>query len=165
MQEPPDDHSDPVLLTSAPNHRPAAADPGALRSQALVLQQAALAGQAQPLLKGKKLGLLCEDAQAADALLFRRAAEAMGAHVAHIRPSLCRLGSADEVLHTARMLGRLYDAVECQGMAPGLVRQVGLCADVPVFDHLAGDAESLDDGSIADQRCFLLQALLLQALT
>ncbi len=165
MQEPPDENPDPVLLTTAPTRSPAATDPNAARSQAQALHQAALAGEAQPLLKGKKLGLLCEDAQAEDAQLFRRAADGLGAHVAHIRPSLCRLGSAEEVLHTARMLGRLYDAVECQGMAPGLVRQVGLCADVPVFDHLAGEAESLDDAATGDRRGFLLQALLLQALT
>ncbi|HET7865858.1 MAG TPA: ornithine carbamoyltransferase, partial [Burkholderiaceae bacterium] len=84
---------------------------------------------------------------------------------AHLRPSLCRLGSKEEVLHTARMLARLYDAVECQGMAPGPVRQIGLYADMPVFDHLAGDAEALHDASAGDLRCFLLQALLLQALT
>jgi ornithine carbamoyltransferase len=165
VQEPPDNNPDPVLLTPVPTRRPIAADPVAVRSQAQVLHQAALAGEAQPLLRGKKLGLLCEDDQAEDALLFRRAADRLGAHVAHIRPSLCRLGSADEVLHTARMLGRLYDAVECQGMAPGLVRQIGLCADVPVFDRLAGEAESLDDGATGDLRSFLLQALLLQALT
>lgn len=165
MQEPPDDNPATVLLTTAPHRSLGAADPVAVHSQARALQQAALAGHAQPLLKGKKLGLLCEDPQAEDALLFRHAADGLGAHVAHIRPSLCRLGSKEEVLHTARMLGRLYDAVECQGMAPGLVRQVGLCADLPVFDHLAGEAETLHDGSASDLRCFLLQALLLQALT
>jgi ornithine carbamoyltransferase len=165
VQEPPDDNPDAVLLTTPPPRGPFAADPAAVRSQAQALHQAALAGQAQPLLKGKKLGLLCEDAQADAALLFRRAAEGLGAHVAHIRPSLCRLGSAEEVQHTARMLGRLYDAVECQGMAPALVRQVSLCADMPVFDHLTGEAVMLGDAATAELRCCVLQALLLQALT
>lgn len=152
------------LVATHPVANPAT-DPAAVLGQAQVLHQAALDGQAQPLLKGKKHGLLCEDAEAADALLYRRAAEGLGAQVAHIRPSLCRLGSPEEVLHTARMLGRLYDAVECQGMAPGLVRQIGLSADMPVFDHLAREAETLHHGQAADLRCFVLQALLLQALT
>jgi ornithine carbamoyltransferase len=87
--------------------------------------------------------------------------------LAHVRPSLSHLSSPQEVQHTARMLGRLYDAVECQGMAPGLVHQIGRCAGVPVFNHLAGDAELLDDDAAdaGDSRCFVLQALLLQALT
>jgi ornithine carbamoyltransferase len=140
-----------------------------VRAQAQALRQAALAGHTQPLLKGKKLGLLCEDAQATDALLFQRAAHRLGAHVAHIRPSLSHLSSPEDVLHTARMLGRLYDAVECQGMAAGLVRQIGLCTDVPVFDHLAAQADEagLPDDQAAptdDPRCFVLQALLLHAL-
>lgn len=162
-----------MLLPTAPTHSLVAThpvanpatDPAAVLAQAQVLHQAALDGQAQLLLKGKKHGLLCEDAEAADALLYRRAAEALGAQVAHIRPSLCRFGSTEEVLHTARMLGRLYDAVECQGMAHGLVRQIGLSADMPVFDHLAGQSGLLQAGSASDLRSFLLQALLLQALT
>lgn len=158
------------MLVTAPSRSPTAALPGIVRAQALALLQAALAGHSQPLLKGKKLGLLCEDAQATDALLFQRAAHRLGAYVAHIRPSLSHLSAPAQVQHTARMLGRLYDAVECQGMAAGLVRQIGLCTDVPVFDQLAaqaGNAELLDGQATPtdDLRCFVLQALLLHALT
>ncbi|HET7868381.1 MAG TPA: hypothetical protein VFL86_28555, partial [Burkholderiaceae bacterium] len=64
MQEPPDDNPAPVLQPTPPVRSlvagKSATDPAAALSQAQVLQQAALAGQAQPLLKGKKLGLLCE---------------------------------------------------------------------------------------------------------
>jgi len=141
-----------------------------VHAQAQALLETARAGQAQPLLlKGRKLGLLCEDAQHGQAQLFERAAGALGAHVAHLRPSLCRLDTPSQVQHTARMLGRLYDAVECQGMAPGLVRQIGLWAGVPVFHHLAGQAgapqNDADTDADTDPRHFLLQALLLQALT
>ncbi len=155
------------MLVTSPPPSPVAAEPGSVRAQAQALRQAALAGEAPPLLKGKKLGLLCEDAQAEPALLFRRAAGGLGAHVAHVRPSLSSLSSPQDVQHTARMLGRLYDAVECQGMAPDLVRQIGLCAGVPVFDQLAGDANVMDDeaADTREFRCFVLQALLLQALT
>lgn len=152
-----------MLVTAPPR-----AEPGSVRAQAQALLEAARAGQAQPLLlKGRKLGLLCEDAQAGQALLFLRAAGALGAHVAHLRPSLWHFDTPAEVQHTARMLGRLYDAVECQGMAPGLVRQIGLWAGVPVFPHLAGQAELPDAAASAgdDTRRFVLQALLLQALT
>lgn len=155
------------MLVNYPPPSPVAAEPGSVRAQAQALLQAALAGETHPLLKDRKLGLLCEDGQAELALLFRRAASGLGAHVAHVRPSLSNLSNPQEVQHTARMLGRLYDAVECQGMAPGLVRQIGQCAGVPVFDQLAGDADLLDDvaADAGDTRCFVLQALLLQAIT
>ena len=141
-------------------------------ASARMLQRASLADAVQPLLRGKNLGLMCE-ADDGDAALFRRAAVELGAHVAHVRPSLSELSTPVEVQHTARMLGRLYDAVECQGMAPALVRQMGRDAGVPVYDGIATLqhpmsrlAELLgDDASPADNRRFVLQAALLSTLT
>ena len=110
-----------------------------------------------------------ESASASDAALFRRAAVELGAHVALIRPSLTELSTPQEVQHTARMLGRLYDAVECQGMAPDLVHQIGVDAGVPIYDGIASQhhpTAQLDgllggDSSPLDKRRFVLQAVLL----
>ncbi|WP_280156042.1 ornithine carbamoyltransferase [Piscinibacter sp. XHJ-5] len=144
----------------------------ALLAQARALQRAAQSGTTQPLLKGKNLGLLCETADAADAVLFQRAAAELGAHVSHIRPSLSEASTAHEVAHTARMLGRLYDAVECQGMPPALVTRMGEAAGVPVYGGIATAghptarlAEQLEGGLRADDnRRFVLQAFLLSTL-
>ncbi|HEY0857189.1 MAG TPA: ornithine carbamoyltransferase [Albitalea sp.] len=141
----------------------------ALLIHARALQRAAQEGTTQPLLKGKNFGLLCEAADHPDAQLFRRAAVELGAHVAHIRPSLSELTTPQEVQHTARVLGRLYDAVECQGMPPALVQQVGDDAGVPVYDGISGSdhptarlADQLDGSSPPeDRRRFVLQALLI----
>lgn len=143
-------------------------DVTAVLAHARTLQRAAEAGKTQPLLRGKNFGLLCE-VDDDDAALFRRAAVELGAHVAHVRPSLSELSTPQEVQHTARMLGRLYDAVECQGMAPALVQQVGNDAGVPVYDGIASQdhptAKLADllggDTSPADNRRFVLQAVLL----
>ena len=147
-------------------------DVSAVLASARTLQRAAQAGTTQPLLRGKNLGLLCEADDDLDAALFRRAVVELGAHVAHIRPSLSELSTPQEVQHTARMLGRLYDAVECQGMAPALVQQVGTEAGVPVYDGIASQdhptaklAELLgDEASPADNRRFVLQAVLLSTI-
>ena len=144
-------------------------DVTAVLANARTLQRAAEAGKTQPLLRGKNFGLLCEADDDGDAALFRRAAVELGAQVALIRPSLSELSTPQEVQHTARMLGRLYDAVECQGMAPALVQQVGADAGVPVYDGIASQdhptaklAELLgSDTSPADNRRFVLQAVLL----
>ena len=148
-------------------------DAEARRARARALQQAARAGTTQPLLRGKNLGLLCEAADNGDAELFRRAAVELGAHVAHLPPSLSESSTPQEVQHTARMLGRLYDAVECQGMAPALVLQMGHDAGIPIYDGIASPrhptatlAALLGDGaSPADNRRFVVQALLLNTLT
>ena len=172
----------PNMHPTLSHHGVLAFDPLAPRDVSFVLdnaralQLAAEAGELRALLRGRKLGLLCEaDCEAdcdGDAALFRRAAVELGAHVAHIRPSLTELSTAQEVQHTARMLGRLYDAVECQGMATALVRQLRRDAGVPVYDGIASRehpsaelAESLGaGGSPADRRRFVLQAALLQTI-
>jgi ornithine carbamoyltransferase len=147
-------------------------DAGVILATAGMLQRAAQAGATQPLLRGKNLGLVCEARYDADAALFRGAAVALGAHVAHIPASLSELSSAQEVKHTARMLGRLYDAEECQGMAAALVRRISDEAGVPIYDGIASPrhptarlAEQLEgDASAADKRSFVLQAVLLGTL-
>jgi ornithine carbamoyltransferase len=137
-------------------------------ANARALQRAAQSGATRPLLRGKNFGMLCE-ANDGDAALFRSAAVELGGHVSHIRPSLTDLSTSDEVRTTARMLGRLYDAIECHGMSPTLVQQVGECAGVPVYEGIASPnhptahlAELLDaQSSPSDNRRFVLQAVLL----
>ena len=172
-------------------HDALAADPIAPRDAAQVLdraralQRAAAAGETAAPLRGRKLGLLCEagadgdgggdgdNGADSDAALFRNAAVELGAHVAHIRPSLTELSTLPDVQRTARVLGRLYDAIECQGMATELVHQVGVEAGVPVYDGLASPKHptarlaALLEGNalLRDKRRFVLQAVLLSTIT
>lgn len=145
------------------------ADVNAVLGQARALQSAARNGTTRPLLRGKNLGLLCESEDTPGAVLFRRAALELGAHVSYIRPSLSERSTEREVQHTARLLGRLYDAVECQGASQVLAPQIGAEAGIPVYggvaspDHpTAGLAAQLDgDMSPDDNRRFVVQAVLL----
>jgi len=122
----------------------------------------------QSLLRGKNLALICAAANDADALLFQRAALDLGAHVAHIRPDLSEPSTSAVFKHTARMLGRLYQAVECQGLPPAVVAEVGREAGIPVYDGLAGRdhplahlARFLDgDGEEERNRRLIVQAVL-----
>lgn len=148
-----------------------AQDMEALLHCARQLQSSARAGSMPAALRGKNFGLLCDAADDRDAALFQRAASALGAQVALLRPNLSELSTAQEVQHTARVLGRLYDAVDCVGMAPDLVRRIGADAGIPVFDGIASPrhpiarlAELLDTGTDDDRRCLVIQALLLNAL-
>lgn len=143
-----------------------------LLCRARLLQRAALAGNTPRLLRGKNLGLLCETQPDEAQAFFRSAAEELGARVAVMRSGLSLAGEAQELQNTARMLGRLYDAVECQGMPPELVERIAQHAGIPVFDGAATKdhpadrlAELLGDKTpLADNRRFVLQALLLEAI-
>lgn len=146
-----------------------AAEANAVLDQARALQGAAAAGATQTMLRGKNLGLLCDSEDDPDAVLFRRAALDLGAHVAYIRPSLTGLSTRPDVQHTARMLGRLYDALECQGAAQSLAQQIGAEAGVPVYgglasaDHPTAGLAALLGGDTTgdDNRRFVVQAVLL----
>ncbi len=149
-------------------------DVGIVLENVRALQRAAEAGELRALLRGRKLGLLCEAEAAGDdeAVMFCSAAAELGAHVANIRPSLTEMSPPQEVRRTSRMLGLLYDAVECQGMSPALVHQMGVDAGVPVFDGIASQthptarlAELIaGDASQLDKRCIVVQAVLLSTI-
>ena len=136
---------------------------------ARALLRSAAASEPGALLRGRQFGLLCESDQDADAALFRQAATALGGQVAHIRPSLMALRPPSEMQRTAKMLGRLYDAVDCHGLMPALVQQLAADAGVPVYDGLASaqhlTATLVDqltgEASAADKRRVIVQAVLL----
>jgi ornithine carbamoyltransferase len=147
-------------------------DTRALLGLAHRLQTASQAGLNGRILRGKNLALLCDTVDADGAELFQRAASDLGAQVAHLRPSLSKFSTPQEVQHTARVLGRLYDALDCVGMPPELVRQIGVAAGVPVFEAISSNrhptaalAGQLNgDSTDVDKRCAVMQAVLLGAL-
>lgn len=144
----------------------------ALTANAVALKQAALAGGAHRPLQGKNIGLICEATDGPDAELFEQAAQSLGARVVRIRPSVAGLGDGPVLPQTARVLGRLYDAIECQGLPSALVDEIRRHAGVPVYDALAAErpaadalAHRLGNGIAgAGNRRYVLQALLLGSL-
>lgn len=127
----------------------------------------------EPLLRGKMIGLLCEADDTPGAALFCHAARELGAHVAQVRPSLSERSTTAEIRHTARMLGRLYDALACEGMTGTLVHQLSDHTGIPVYESIASPqhpsaalVERLGgDATPLDKRRYVLQALLLYSLT
>lgn len=144
-----------------------------LLGRARLLQRAALDGAVPPrLLRGKNLGLLSEAGDGEALALLRQAAEELGAQVATMRSSLSLATPVQELQHTARMLGRLYDAVACEGIDAALVRQIGQHAGIPVHDGAAADSHPTaalagllgERTAAADNRRFVLQALLIESI-
>lgn len=144
-----------------------------LVARALSLQYARARGDALPqLLRGRQLALMSSDAQGPAATLFVQAASELGANVSIVRPELDRHSSDADVAATARLLGRLYDAVECQGLADALVARLAQAAAIPVFAGLAGPAhpsvalvaQMPGEASVEDKRRLLIQAALAHSL-
>ena len=151
---------------------PSAHEVAALLAQARRLQQAQASGVLVARLHGKRVALLCSSDSDPDAALFRSAATALGVQVSHIVPQFAPAVPPHDMWRTARMFGRLYDAVECQGLAPEQVQQLSDAAGVPVFDGLARDGY-LPEPDVERQgsatppaigRRFIVQAVLVASL-
>ena len=108
-------------------------DAQTLLSTAKALKQAK--GGSAPL-KGKHVALLREQPAHAAADVFTSAARGLGAQVTHIRPSASRLSETDDLRDAARVLGRLYDAIECDGMGQAFMLELARMAAVPVCNVL-----------------------------
>jgi ornithine carbamoyltransferase len=115
-------------------------------------------------LEGKILALISASEDTEDAQRFRRAATALGARVAWMRPSFSRDSSPELIRSTSRVLGKLYDAIECQGMDAAVLALIRDTAGIPVFDRLAAEQQPLDPSQGEDKQQLLVQAHLLHAI-
>lgn len=144
----------------------------ALLVTAEALRSRHLASDAPGLLKGINIALVCDQPGASeDAFVFERAATRLGARVARIRSSDAGLGASADLAATARLLGRLYDAIECQGVDDRVIAQleahsgivvyngIGLATN-PVFLGLRSQMQGQD----ADLREAVIQSILLSTL-
>jgi ornithine carbamoyltransferase len=105
------------------------------------LRTNARAGTAGQPLRGKNLALLLGPSPAREVSALRRAAQELGARVAELRfaePADPASGRND-VRALARMLGRMYDAVDCGALGAATVRQIEQEAGVPVYHGLCLD--------------------------
>lgn len=112
------------------------ADALALLEMAHTLKRQNGAGSVQRPLHGRNIALLSGKETDRRMLDFRRAATELGARVAHVRSGEWRF---DGPSGAARLLGRLYDGIDCEGIDTATLQQIDREAGVPVFNGLADD--------------------------
>lgn len=103
------------------------------------LRDARRSGRPFGSLRGKNLALLYEPRWAPAADAVHRAAADLGAHVVHLSLASTQCAANDRMRDTARILGRLYDAIDCAALAEELLNEIERNAGVPVFNGLATD--------------------------
>jgi ornithine carbamoyltransferase len=62
-----------------------------------------------------------------------------GAHVTYLDPGGSQLGHKESIADTARVLGRMYDAIEFRGSAHSDVEELAAHAGVPVYNGLTDE--------------------------
>jgi ornithine carbamoyltransferase len=97
------------------------------------------AGTERPRLQGKEIALIFEKTSTRTRSAFEVASFDQGAHVTYLDPSGSQLGHKESVADTARVLGRMYDAIEFRGSAQADVEALAANAGVPVYNGLTNE--------------------------
>ena len=79
------------------------------------LKTAKYAGTEVKRLAGKNIALIFEKTSTRTRSAFEVAAFDQGAHVTYLDPSTSQIGHKESIADTARVLGRMYDAIEFRG--------------------------------------------------
>src|SRR5215207_9563203 len=103
------------------------------------LKAAKKEGREEQMLVGKAIALIFEKDSTRTRCAFEVAAYDQGAHVTFIGPGGSHMGSKETVKDTARVLGRMYDAIEYRGFAQEIAEELARHAGVPVYNGLTDE--------------------------
>jgi len=103
------------------------------------LKRAKYSGIEHQSLKGKNICLIFEKASTRTMCAFEVAAMDQGAGFTYLGPSGSHIGHKESMKDTARVLGRMYDAIEYRGFGQGKVEELAAYAGVPVFNGLTDE--------------------------
>ncbi|MGI4812601.1 MAG: ornithine carbamoyltransferase [Janthinobacterium lividum] len=103
------------------------------------LKRAKYAGTEIARLSGKNIALIFEKTSTRTRCAFEVAAHDQGAHVTYIDPGASQIGHKESMKDTARVLGRMYDAIEYRGYGQEIVEELAKYAGVPVYNGLTDE--------------------------
>jgi ornithine carbamoyltransferase len=103
------------------------------------LKAAKRAGTEPERLKKKEIVLIFEKSSTRTRCAFEVAAYDQGAHVTYLGPEGSQIGHKESMKDTARVLGRMYDAIEYRGFAQDLVETLAQYSGVPVYNGLTDE--------------------------
>ncbi len=103
------------------------------------LKRAKYARTEQQHLSGKEICLIFEKTSTRTRCSFEVACFDQGAHVTYLDPSGSQIGHKESFADTARVLGRMFDAIEYRGASQTGVEELAHNAGVPVFNGLTDE--------------------------
>ena len=103
------------------------------------LKAAKKEGREEQKLVGKEIALIFEKDSTRTRCAFEVAAYDQGAHVTFIGPGGSHMGHKETAKDTARVLGRMYDAIEYRGFTQRTAEELAAHAGVPVYNGLTDE--------------------------
>ena len=104
------------------------------------LKRAKAAGTEERRLSGKNLCMIFEKTSTRTRCAFEVAAHDQGMGVTYLDPSGSQIGHKESIRDTARVLGRMYDAIEYRGFGQSIVEELAKSAGVPVYNGLTDES-------------------------
>jgi ornithine carbamoyltransferase len=104
------------------------------------LKRAKYAGTEVPKLRGRNLCLIFEKTSTRTRCAFEVAAYDQGMGVTYLDPTGSQIGHKESIKDTARVLGRMYDAIEYRGFKQTVVEELARHAGVPVYNGLTDES-------------------------
>lgn len=120
------------------------------------LKKAKYAKTEQQHLKGKNIALIFEKSSTRTRCAFEVAAFDQGAQVSYLGPSGSQISHKESMKDTARVLGRMYDAIEYRGFGQSIVEELAEYAGVPVYNGLTDEwhpTQALADFLTMQENC------------
>ncbi|WP_019072564.1 ornithine carbamoyltransferase [Streptomyces hokutonensis] len=97
-------------------------------------------GTERPRLTGRNLALIFEKTSTRTRCAFEVAAADQGARTTYLGPGDTHIGAKESIADTARVLGRMFDAIEYRGSDQTLVTELATHSGVPVYNGLTDTA-------------------------
>ncbi|MFI6409395.1 ornithine carbamoyltransferase [Streptomyces sp. NPDC050548] len=97
-------------------------------------------GTERPRLTGRNLALIFEKTSTRTRCAFEVAAADQGARTTYLGPGDTHIGTKESIADTARVLGRMFDAIEYRGSDQALVTDLATYSGVPVYNGLTDTA-------------------------
>lgn len=88
---------------------------------------------------GKQIALIFEKTSTRTRCAFEVAARDQGAFTTYLEPSGSQIGHKESTQDTARVLGRMFDAIEYRGFSQNIVEELAQFAGVPVYNGLTDE--------------------------
>ena len=106
------------------------------------LKQAKYGGYEQQRLKGRNIALIFEKDSTRTRTGFEVAAYDQGAHVTYLGPTGTQIGKKESMKDTARVLGRVYDAIEYRGFGQSQAEQLARWSGATVVATVSSEEKA-----------------------
>ena len=97
------------------------------------------AGIPHRLCEGKSIALVFEKNSTRTRCAFEVASADLGMHPVFLDPTSSQMGKKESIADTARVLGRMFDAIEYRGFEQTIVETLAKYAGVPVYNGLTNE--------------------------